>query len=52
MWLRRTLVCTDKMLIPLENYGIKCMSMGFLMEVRPVYIGPEACCADDVTGDT
>ena len=26
---------TDKQMIPLENFGVKCMSMGFLMKVTP-----------------
>ena len=38
----QTCMHADKRLIPLENYGVRCMSMGFLMEVCLMQLGRQS----------
>jgi ATP-binding protein involved in chromosome partitioning len=40
-----SLSLADKKMIPIENYGVKCMSMGFLVEKDApiVWRGPMVC---------
>jgi len=39
---KELVVCAATKMIPMENYGVKCMSMGFLMEkgASAVWRGP------------
>ena len=32
-------LCIEGLMLPLENHGVKCMSMGFFMKVLPVAQG-------------
>ena len=41
------LLLAESRMLPLENYGVRCMSMGFLMQVT-LYCRMHACCCRGV----